>query len=127
MRTGLLTILGAAALAATFPEVVKVDGGELRGAVQEGIGSFRGIPYAAPPVGGLRWRAPQRPPAWEGVREALRYGSSCLQGRSPDAARGAQSEDCLFLNVWTWKGKQHVVIATGGQLEPARLTAYRLR
>lgn len=101
MRTGWLALVSTAALAAGFPEVVKVDGGELRGAIQDGIGSFRGIPYAAPPVGGLRWRAPRRAPAWAGVREALRYGSSCLQGRSPDAARGTQSEDCLYLNVWT--------------------------
>ena len=60
---------------------------------------WRGIPYAAAPVGELRWKAPQDPPAWEGVREAILFGESALQ---PIAVVGGVmgSEDCLYLNVW---------------------------
>src|SRR5262249_49756684 len=66
-----------------------------------------GIPYAKPPVGALRWRAPQPPGAWTGTREALAFGSACTQFASPlggvDGARPGTpvgSEDCLYLNVY---------------------------
>ncbi|HIF13066.1 MAG TPA: carboxylesterase family protein, partial [Dehalococcoidia bacterium] len=58
---------------------------------------FRGIPFAAPPVGDLRWRAPQPPIPWQGVRAADTFGPTCMQGRG----RALMSEDCLYLNVWT--------------------------
>jgi len=67
-----------------------------------GGGVFKGIPYAQPPVGPLRWRLPQPPMAWQGVRDAGSYGAACPQPPmrwSKDA--GAGSEDCLFLNVWS--------------------------
>ena len=70
-----------------------------------------GIPFAAPPVGALRWRAPQKPAAWSGVREALRFGSACPQlanilGDAPDAKPGTLigNEDCLYLNVYAPRG-----------------------
>ncbi len=63
---------------------------------------FKGIPFAAPPVGDLRWRAPQRPAAWSGVRAATAYGAPCMQVKSflvpPDGL--PPSEDCLYLNIW---------------------------
>lgn len=65
---------------------------------------FKGIPYAAPPVGELRWKAPQPMPAWEGVRKATEFGARCMQGRifNDMVFRDAgPSEDCLYLNVWT--------------------------
>ena len=70
---------------------------------------YRGIPYAAPPVGDLRWRPPQPVEPWEGVREATRFASQCWQGdgASPDYAflqmnpRSNRSEDCLYLNIWS--------------------------
>jgi len=68
---------------------------------------WRGIPFAKPPVGALRWRAPQRPDAWSGTREALAFGSPCTQFASPlggvSGARDGEpvgSEDCLYLNVY---------------------------
>ncbi len=63
-----------------------------------GVTSFKGIPYAAPPVGPLRWRAPEPAPQWAGVLPAFDYGHSCLAAYQPDAS---QSEDCLTVNVWT--------------------------
>jgi len=65
---------------------------------------FLGIPYAAPPVGDLRWRTPQPPTEWTGVRKALNFGASCMQ--NPESVcvvgyGGTPSEDCLFLNVYT--------------------------
>ncbi|MFJ7299189.1 carboxylesterase/lipase family protein [Streptomyces sp. NPDC099088] len=65
---------------------------------------FRGVPYAAPPVGDLRWRPPRQPERWEGVREAVRFGAMCPQAPTEAAATGVDvpmSEDCLTLNIWT--------------------------
>lgn len=88
---------------AGVPVETQIDSGTLRGREADGIKSFKGIPYAAPPVGELRWRAPAAPTAWSGVREADQYGSDCVQNRvSWDKTQSAQptSEDCLTLNVW---------------------------
>src|SRR5512135_1778858 len=64
---------------------------------------FLGIPYAAPPVGDLRWKEPQPVAPWTGVRKADAFGPRCLQGRIFDdmVFRDEPSEDCLYLNVWT--------------------------
>ena len=99
------TSVGAAARSQA-PAVVRVDGGELQGVVDDGVVSFKGIPFAAPPVGELRWRPPQPAAPWTGVRQAAEFGADCMQGRfGPPPAAGAPaprvpSEDCLFLNVW---------------------------
>jgi para-nitrobenzyl esterase len=80
---------------------VTIEGGAVRGAVVPGGYSFRGLPYAAPPLGRLRWRPPRPPAAWDGVRDATQFGASCLQAASPFLPPGPQSEDCLYLNVST--------------------------
>jgi para-nitrobenzyl esterase len=83
-----------------------VESGELQGVVDDGVASFKGIPFAAPPVGELRWRPPQPAAKWTGVRQAADFGADCTQGRfGPPPPAGApappaSSEDCLFLNVW---------------------------
>jgi para-nitrobenzyl esterase len=88
------------------PPVVRVESGGLQGVVDDGVASFKGIPFAAPPVGDLRWRPPQPAAPWTGVRQAAEFGADCMQGRfGPPPAPGAPparvpSEDCLFLNVW---------------------------
>lgn len=90
------------ARAATDP-VVAVESGKLGGVVDDGVASWKGIPYAAPPVGSLRWRPPQAPAGWSGVRAASRFGSDCMQLPFPgDSAPLSTtfSEDCLYLNVW---------------------------
>ncbi len=70
-----------------------------------GVLAFKGIPYAAPPVGALRWRPPESAPAWTGVRDATVFGPRCvappLGEGGPVEIAGATSEDCLTLNVWT--------------------------
>jgi para-nitrobenzyl esterase len=86
--------------------VVRVDSGQLQGAVEDGVVSYKGVPFAAPPVGDFRWRPPQPVASWKDVRQAAEFGADCMQGRfGPPPAPGAPavrmpSEDCLYLNVW---------------------------
>ena len=85
------------------PKVVKTQGGDLRAVDNGDSWSFLGIPYAAPPVGELRWKAPQDPEPWTGVRDADEFGATCPQAEG-DFGAGSLNEDCLFLNVTTPKG-----------------------
>lgn len=80
---------------------VKVENGLLDGTAEDGLMVYRGIPFAAPPVGDLRWRAPQPAATWTGVRKADAFGRACLQINQAIANLPAPSEDCLYLNVWT--------------------------
>ena len=85
---------------------VKIDTGALEGVVDSasGVVVFRGIPYAAPPVGDLRWRAPQPVAKWSGVRDASKLGHNCMQHQpydDIDPFTAGVSEDCLYLNVFT--------------------------
>ena len=68
---------------------------------ESGVLAFKGIPYAAPPIGALRWRAPEPPGHWDGVRDASEFGSGCLSALENDHRPGPRDEDCLYLNVWT--------------------------
>jgi para-nitrobenzyl esterase len=92
------------AVAASAPSpVVRIAAGQVRGVTRDGLMIFKGIPYAEPPVGPLRWRPPQPAKPWSGVRPAVDYGHDCMQLPFPgDAAplRTTPSEDCLYLNVW---------------------------
>ncbi|WNG88680.1 carboxylesterase family protein [Mycobacterium sp. ITM-2016-00317] len=84
------------------PAVVQTTSGAVRGTVAEDHRLFAGIPYAAAPVGHLRWREPQPASAWQGVREATAFGPRCMQDLAGDLELGRQTdEDCLNLNVWT--------------------------
>jgi para-nitrobenzyl esterase len=83
------------------PTPLKVEGGLLQGIVEDGLTIYRGIPYAAPPVGDLRWRPPQSAQKWQGVHLASEYGRACMQSNPAISNLPAPSEDCLFLNVWT--------------------------
>jgi para-nitrobenzyl esterase len=108
MNSRLLTFLfialaAVSARAFAGPDEVKTETGRVRGAVREGVVAFKGIPYAAPPVGELRWRPPQPAKDWSGVRPASEYGADCAQLPFPgDAAPlGVKpAEDCLYVNVW---------------------------
>jgi para-nitrobenzyl esterase len=88
--------------------VVRIETGALQGVAEDGVQRFLGIPYAAPPVGSLRWRYPQRATPWAGVRDASRHGHACPQHIGDyedawvnDSLRAAGlDEDCLTLNIW---------------------------
>jgi para-nitrobenzyl esterase len=80
--------------------IVTITGGRVRGLTVPGAYVFRGLPYAAPPTGNLRWRPPRPPAGWQGVRDATRFGPSSPQPPNP-ALTGPTSEDCLYLNVYT--------------------------
>jgi para-nitrobenzyl esterase len=89
--------------------VVRVESGSLRGAPSDRDASvrvYRGVPYAAPPVGALRWRPPLSAAPWDGVRDATSFAPPCAQVERPGRAGAAVlgSEDCLYLNVWTTGG-----------------------
>ncbi|MFB9966133.1 carboxylesterase/lipase family protein [Sinosporangium siamense] len=88
--------------------VVRTDAGPVRGTVAGTHRRFQGIPYAAPPVGNLRWRAPQPPAPWHETRDVTKPGAVCAQLPAPlRGAEGSESEDCLYLNVFTPRRTDH--------------------
>src|SRR6478735_7630857 len=89
----------AAAAGSGGAPIVSVDGGAVRGTVVDGGYAFRGLPYAAAPTGDLRWRPPQPPAAWNGVRDSTQFAPSCPQFSNTMTIVG--DEDCLYLNVST--------------------------
>ncbi len=100
---GLLFIAALGLGSGAEAQAVAVDGGELQGLVADGVRVFKGIPFAAPPLGALRWRAPQATPGWSGIRSADKFSAVCPQLGSypPESAPEPTSEDCLYLNIWT--------------------------
>lgn len=104
-------LICAAPLVAAITKPVKVEGGLVAGVPGKdtSITAFKGIPFASPPVGDLRWRAPQPVKAWQGVRKADHFGDSCVQNIVAELkpwtyefmTHTEVSEDCLFVNVWT--------------------------
>ena len=102
--TRLLAIVGAAlavttASAAEPPAPIRTDAGLLQGVHEDDLVVYRGVPFAAPPVGDLRWKAPRPVKPWSGARRADALGPACMQ--SPNDSLGASvSEDCLYLNIW---------------------------
>jgi para-nitrobenzyl esterase len=100
-------VFAAAAASAAITEPVKLDAGLVAGAPgnDAAVRVFKGIPFAAPPVGPLRWKAPQPPAKWDGVKEATTFGPRCMQGGGAGRAGGPPApptgEDCLYVNVWT--------------------------
>lgn len=87
--------------ATTDPALVQVSSGVLRGLVATDHRLFAGVPYAAPPVGPLRWQPPEPAPPWQGVRDATRVGPRCVQDVGDLEMGRHTDEDCLTLNVWT--------------------------
>jgi para-nitrobenzyl esterase len=99
----LALVSAAQARAATASLEARVDGGRVRGVLEHGVITFKGIPFAAPPVGASRWAPPQPVKRWTGVRPALHFAPDCAQLPTPgDAAplRTVSNENCLYVNVW---------------------------
>ncbi len=104
------------ALPNTVNPAVRTSSGAVSGRVESAshVTSFKGLPFAAPPVGELRWRPPAPPAAWKGVRDGSQFGSSCMQRTHGDflpwtkefLVQNQVSEDCLYLNVWTPRAKK---------------------
>jgi para-nitrobenzyl esterase len=117
IRAGLAIVSGVLLSLAAHPSealrggtlIVHVDGGRIRGDQKQGVDRYLGVPYAAAPVGELRWRAPTAVKPWRGVRSATEFGASCMQDQQHSRlpwteefmTQGPISEDCLFLNVWS--------------------------
>jgi para-nitrobenzyl esterase len=101
--------------AAQTHALVETAAGKLRGQSIGAMRVFKGIPYASPPVGGLRWRPPVAMPSWTGVRDATQFGAACMQPKPRSGSiysdeLPAISEDCLFLNVWTSDGARNAPV-----------------
>ncbi|MEU0227276.1 carboxylesterase family protein [Streptomyces sp. NPDC006284] len=94
--------LSSAVAEPALPEAVTTSSGDIKGNAPDssGVVSYKGIPYAAAPVGPLRWRSPQPPESWSGVRDATAFGNICMGVATPSTPLTSMSEDCLSLNVW---------------------------
>jgi para-nitrobenzyl esterase len=92
-----LALLAATAVFGAQPAPVMTEFGLVQGAAEDGLTVYRGIPFAAPPLGDLRWRPPQPHAKWDGVRETTKFAPDPYQGDG----KGNVSEDCLYLNIWT--------------------------
>jgi len=93
-----LVFFCAGVIVAQQPTPIKVKEGLLQGTYEDELTVYKGVPFAAPPVGELRWRAPEPAAKWEGVKQTLQFAASPMQGGNPSSGK---SEDCLYLNVWT--------------------------
>lgn len=122
MALAAVPVFVASGSAFAMPDQVTVDSGALQGVARDGVLSFKGIAYALPPLGALRWKPPQPIPRWHGVRKATALGHDCMQLPAPsEAAPGGTtmpSEDCLVLNVWRQEkqvsGKMPVMVWVHG-------------
>src|SRR6476659_290653 len=111
MKRNLCNLIVVTAVLAPFvlsaaPDAVKITGGRISGTTASGVRVFKGIPFAAPPIGDLRWKPPQPVFPWDGVKAADTFGPECIQEPYPASSPYARpaaptSEDCLFLNAWT--------------------------
>lgn len=105
-----LALAMAAAPAGAQIAQVDVTGGRIAGSIIDGLSEFKGIPFAAPPLADLRWRAPQPLKPWAGVRQSTTFGPACMQNPtalSRQAPGISQSEDCLYLDIWSPAKSSH--------------------
>jgi para-nitrobenzyl esterase len=123
--------LFAVPAAADVP-IVRAPAGTVKGEADGAVNVFKGLPYALPPIGAARWKPPVEMPTWNGVRDATKFGASCIQPKARTGSiyasdLGAISEDCLFLNVWSKPGASNApvmvwihggALTTGSSSEP---------
>ncbi len=103
MRSLVWMIVAALSVQAAHAQIsrARVTGGEVSGTAENGMSIFKGIPFAAPPVGPLRWKAPAPVRPWSGVKHADAFAHACMQPPNSQGNTAPVSEDCLYLNVWT--------------------------
>ena len=111
-----LSLAFCTACMAAIPDLVKTNSGSVSGVtLKSGVRAFKGIPFAMPPIASLRWKEPQPPEPWSGIRKAENFGGVCMQQHAPQRVpvnvavdlpdSPPMSEDCLYLNVWTAAGR----------------------
>lgn len=102
-RNGSVAVTLCLIAAATGAKPTRIESGAVEGLAKDGVTAYLGIPFAAPPVGELRWREPQPVASWQGTRSATSFAPACLQNgvSMPGEKPPVTSEDCLYLNVWT--------------------------
>jgi len=117
MNRAVLAFLAITIPFAAFGDPVRTDLGLVSGGLGDNpsVHVYKGIPYAAAPVGDRRWKKPQTPAAWTGVREAKEFSAPCMQVPYPQtsiyySALGSVSEDCLYLNIWTTSEKARLPV-----------------
>lgn len=93
-----LCLLSSLSAVAQIPTQIQVEGGQIQGFTDKDLTIFKGIPFAAPPIGALRWKAPQPVVTWQGVKQTTQFAPGPIQGGNPPSGK---SEDCLYLNVWS--------------------------
>src|SRR5215470_6661763 len=98
---GFLVRIAARAQAPQQTHVVHIVEGDVQGLSQDTVDRYLGIPYASPPVGDLRWKPPQAPAPWTQTLLATKFGNTCAQQPRGVFASPSNSEDCLYLNVFT--------------------------
>src|SRR5882724_10838508 len=103
MRSIALILLALLPVDAALADITqaKVTGGAVSGTAENGIAIFKGIPFAAAPVGDLRWKSPAPVKSWSGVMKADAFAKACMQAPNTQGNTAPVSEDCLYLNVWT--------------------------
>ena len=103
MRAMAVLLLALLPAHSTLADILqaRVTGGEVSGVTAEGISVFKGIAFAAPPTGNLRWKAPASVKPWAGVKKAHAFANACMQAPNSQGNTAPVSEDCLYLNVWT--------------------------
>ncbi|MHA4869875.1 carboxylesterase family protein [Duganella sp. PWIR1] len=108
LASGDLVGMSAKPSAEAYTKAVPTESGLVSGAAgrDASVTVYKGIPYAAPPVGALRWRAPAPAQAWSGVRKADKFGNTCPQPVDAETSADSMNEDCLTLNVWTGAGAE---------------------
>lgn len=110
-----LAALFAQPAAADQDPIVRAPAGTVKGVAEGAVNVFKGLPYAQPPVGAARWKPPVEMPAWNGVRDATKFGAACIQPKARSGSiyswdLGAVSEDCLFLNIWSKQGASNAPV-----------------